>query len=298
MERDIAAEAPALAFREVRARSRRRDFVDGLLKNKGALAGLIVLILLILAAIFAPLITRYDPIVIDPPKRTQPPSRDHWMGTDAFGRDIYTRVVYGARVSLPVGLIAVGIAASVGAVLGLISGYYGRWADGIIMRVIDIMLAFPNIMLALVIVAILGPSIRNVMIAVGVGEIPRYTRLIRGQVLSARELLYVEAAKVIGVPTSKIMFRHILPNVVSPVVVLATLSVGSAILAAAGLSFLGLGAQPPRPEWGSMLADGRNFLRSHWWVATMPGVAIAITVLSINMFGDGLRDILDPRMRS
>ena len=291
MDQRVAAGAPTLAVPAVRVRSRRRDFVRGLMRNKGALAGLIVLILLILAAIFAPLITTYDPIVIDPPNRTAPPSRDHWLGTDGFGRDIYTRIVYGARVSLPVGLIAVSIAATVGAVLGLIAGYYGRFADAIIMRVIDVMLA-------LVIVAILGPSIRNVMIAVGIGEIPRYTRLIRGQVLSARELLYVEAAKVIGVPTSKIMFRHILPNVVSPVIVLATLSVGSAILAAAGLSFLGLGAQPPRPEWGSMLADGRQFLSSHWWVATMPGIAIAITVLSINMFGDGLRDILDPRIRT
>ena len=298
MEQNVAVGTPALPLRAFQTRSRRQEFVQGLVRNKGALAGLIILLLLILAAIFAPLITTYDPIKIDPPSRTLPPSRDHWMGTDAFGRDIYTRVVYGARVSLPVGLIAVSIAATVGAILGLVAGYYGRWADGIIMRVIDVMLAFPNIMLALVIVAILGPSIRNVMIAVGIGEIPRYTRLIRGQVLSARELLYVEAAKVVGVPTSKIMYRHILPNVVSPVVVLATLSVGSAILAAAGLSFLGLGAQPPRPEWGAMLADGRSFLSSHWWVATMPGIAIAITVLSINMFGDGLRDILDPRVRS
>lgn len=298
MEQKVAVGAPPVSLPVVQARSRRKDFVHGLMRNKGALAGLIILILLILAAIFAPLITTYDPIVIDPPSRTQPPSREHWLGTDGFGRDIYTRIVYGARVSLPVGLIAVSIAATAGAILGLIAGYYGRFADAIIMRVIDIMLAFPNIMLALVIVAILGPSIRNVMIAVGIGEIPRYTRLIRGQVLSARELLYVEAAKVIGVPTSKIMFRHILPNVVSPVIVLATLSVGSAILAAAGLSFLGLGAQPPRPEWGAMLADGRQFLRSHWWVATMPGIAIAITVLSINMFGDGLRDILDPRIRT
>ncbi len=298
MEQKVAVGAPALQVRSFQTRSRRREFLDGLISNKGALAGLIILLLLILAAIFAPLITTYDPIKIDPPSRTLPPSRDHWMGTDGFGRDIYTRVVYGARVSLPVGLIAVGIAATVGAILGLIAGYYGRWADGIIMRIIDVLLAFPNIMLALVIVAILGPSIRNVMIAVGIGEIPRYTRLIRGQVLSARELLYVEAAKVVGVGTPTILYRHILPNVVSPVVVLATLSVGSAILAAAGLSFLGLGAQPPRPEWGAMLADGRQFLRSHWWVASMPGVAIAMTVLSINMFGDGLRDILDPRTRS
>jgi peptide/nickel transport system permease protein len=297
MERNIALGAPAIPLQTVKPRTRRSEFVHGLLRNKGALAGLTIILLLILAAIFAPLITTYDPIVINPPERTLPPSRDHWMGTDAFGRDIYTRIVYGARVSLPVGLIAVSIAASVGAVLGLVAGYYGKFVDGVVMRIIDIMLAFPNIMLALVVVAILGPSIRNVMIAVGIGEIPRYTRLIRGQVLSAREYLYVEAAKVVGVPTRKILFRHILPNVVSPVIVLGTLSVGSAILAAAGLSFLGLGAQPPRPEWGSMLADGRQFLRSHWWVATMPGIAIALTVLSINMFGDGLRDILDPRIR-
>ncbi|HEX5164213.1 MAG TPA: ABC transporter permease [Thermomicrobiales bacterium] len=300
MERDLTAGAgaPTLSLGTVKPRSRSREILRGLVRNKGALAGLIILIVMILGAVFAPLITTYDPIKIDPPSRTLPPSRDHWLGTDAFGRDIYTRIVYGGRVSLPVGLIAVAIAASVGALLGLIAGYYGRWADGIIMRLIDILLAFPNIMLALIIVAILGPNIRNVMIAVGVGAIPAYTRLIRGQVLSARELLYVEAAKVIGVPTSKIMYRHILPNVVSPVIVLGTLSVGTAILAAAGLSFLGLGAQPPRPEWGSMLADGRQFLRSHWWVATMPGMAIALTVLSINMFGDGLRDILDPRIRS
>jgi peptide/nickel transport system permease protein len=297
MSQEVAVGAPSVPLRVTEVRSRRKDFVFGLLRNKGALAGLIILIILILAAIFAPQITRYDPIVINPPERTQPPSREHWLGTDAFGRDIYTRVVYGARVSLPVGLIAVSIAASVGAVLGLVAGYYGKYIDAIIMRIIDIMLAFPNIMLALVIVAILGPSIRNVMIAVGIGEIPRYTRLVRGQVLSAREFLYVEAARVVGVPTPKILFRHILPNVVSPVVVLGTLSVGTAILAAAGLSFLGLGAQPPRPEWGAMLADGRQFLRSHWWVATMPGLAIAVTVLSINMFGDGLRDILDPRIR-
>ena len=297
MEREVAAGTPPLQLRAVQTRSRGREIVNGLLRNKGALAGLTILVLMVLAAIFAPLITRYDPIVIDPPQRTQPPSRDHFLGTDAFGRDIYTRVVYGARVSLPVGLIAVSIAASIGAILGLIAGYYGRFADAIIMRLIDILLAFPNIMLALIIVAILGPNIRNVMIAVGIGAIPSYTRLIRGQVLSARELLYVEAARVVGVPTSKIMYRHILPNVVSPVIVLGTLSVGSAILAAAGLSFLGLGAQPPRPEWGAMLADGRQFLNSHWWVATMPGLAIALTVLSINMFGDGLRDILDPRIR-
>ncbi|HUG14439.1 MAG TPA: ABC transporter permease [Thermomicrobiales bacterium] len=282
----------------VKPRSRRREFTNSLVKNKGALIGLIILLILILAALSAPLITRYDPIEIDPPSRLLSPNRQHWFGTDVFGRDIYTRVIYGARISLPVGLIAVAISAIIGTTLGMIGGYYGKLVDGIIMRIVDIMLAFPNIMLALVVVAILGPNIRNVMIAVGIGGIPQYTRLVRGSVLSARELLYVEAARVVGVPEMKILFRHVLPNVIGPSVVLSTLSVGTAILAAAGLSFLGLGAQPPEPEWGSMLADGRRFLNTHWWVTTMPGVAIAITVLAVNMFGDGLRDILDPRLRT
>jgi peptide/nickel transport system permease protein len=258
VERTIPGGASVFQTESLHPSSRWRDFVHSLLQNKGAVIGLCLLALLILAAIFAPLITRYDPIKINPIDRTQPPSREHWLGTDQFGRDIYTRIVYGARISLPVGLIAVSIAAVTGGILGLIAGY---------------------------------------LIAVGVGEIPRYTRLIRSSVLSAREHLYVDAARVVGVPTPKLLFRHILPNVVGPVVVLSTLSVGSAILAAAGLSFLGLGSQPPDPEWGTMLADGRQFLRSHWWVSTMPGVAIALTVLAVNMAGDGLRDILDPRLR-
>jgi peptide/nickel transport system permease protein len=297
VERTIATGTSVFQAEARQTMSRRREFLRSLLKNKGAVIGLVILGVLVLAAIFAPVITRYDPIKINPPERTLPPSREHWMGTDAFGRDIYTRIVYGARISLPVGLIAVSIAAVSGGILGLIAGYYGKFIDAVIMRIIDIMLAFPGIMLALVVVAILGASLQNVMIAVGIGEIPRYTRLIRSSVLSAREMLYVDAARVVGVPTGKLMFRHILPNVVGPVIVLSTLSVGSAILAAAGLSFLGLGAQPPDPEWGTMLADGRQYLRSHWWVSTMPGVAIAITVLSVNMAGDGLRDILDPRLR-
>jgi peptide/nickel transport system permease protein len=189
------------------------------------------------------------------------------------------------------------ISATVGIALGLISGYYGRLVDGIIMRLIDVMLAFPGILLALVVVAVLGPNLRNVMIAVGIGGIPRYTRLVRGSVLASRELLYVESARVVGVPDRILLVRHILPNVVAPAVVLSTLSVGTAILSAAGLSFLGLGAQPPEPEWGAMLADGRQFLRTSPWVTTVPGVAIMVTVLSVNLFGDGLRDVLDPRTR-
>ena len=296
---DFAADSrQTLAMHATKPRSQGREFWIGIRRSKGALIGLTILGLLILAAIFAPVITSFDPIAIDPPKRLQPPSSEHWLGTDHFGRDIFTRVVYGARISLPVGLIAVTIAAVAGALFGLIAGYYGKFIDAFIMRVMDVMLAFPGIMLALLVVAILGPSLRNVMIAVGIGSIPRFTRLIRGSVLSARENVYVEAAKVIGAPDSVILYRHILPNVISPVIVLATLSVGTAILSAAGLSFLGLGAQPPDPEWGAMLADGRQFLRSQWWVSTMPGIAIALTVLSVNLAGDGLRDVLDPRMRN
>lgn len=286
-----------LQSRAVQLRGRRHDLINGLVKNRGAVIGLSILCILGLVALLAPVITQYDPIVINPPDRLQGPSGEHWLGTDPFGRDLYTRLVYGARISLPVGLIAVAISAVFGIALGLVSGYYRRLVDGIIMRLIDIMLAFPGILLALVVVAVLGPNLRNVMIAVGIGGIPRYTRLVRGSVLASRELLYVEAARVIGVPDSTLMFRHILPNVVAPAVVLSTLSVGTAILSAAGLSFLGLGAQPPEPEWGAMLADGRQFLRTSPWVTTVPGVAIMLTVLSVNLFGDGLRDVLDPRTR-
>lgn len=297
MQRSLPAGAALLRAEAATTPNHRRGLFRDLLRNSGAVIGVALLLVVIGAAVAAPYITRYDPIKINPPDRIQAPSREHWLGTDQFGRDIFTRVVYGARISLPVGLIAVVIASLVGTLLGLLAGYYGRFLDAIVMRLIDTMLAFPGILLALVVVAILGASLPNVMIAVGVGEIPRYTRLVRGSVLSAREALYVDAARVTGVRDATILYRHILPNVVGPIVVLATLSVGTAILAAAGLSFLGLGAQPPRPEWGSMLADGRQFLSSQWWIATMPGLAIALTVLAVNMAGDGLRDVLDPRLR-
>lgn len=294
----IAASSTPLETQVVRVRSRSHDFFHGLRQNTGAVIGLVTLAVLILIALLAPVITQYDPIIINPPDRLQSPSMDHWLGTDPFGRDLYTRVVYGARISLPIGIIAVVISASFGIALGLVSGYYRGVTDSIIMRLIDVMLAFPGILLALVVVAILGPNLRNVMIAVGIGGIPRYTRLVRGSVLASRELQYVEAARVVGVPDHTLLIRHILPNVIAPAVILSTLSVGSAIISAAGLSFLGLGAQPPTPEWGAMLADGRQFLRTDPWVTTVPGIAIMLTVLSVNLFGDGLRDILDPRFRT
>jgi ABC-type dipeptide/oligopeptide/nickel transport system permease subunit len=269
-----------------------------LAKSKGATAGLVILVLLVLIAIFAPLLAPFNPIQIDPTHYLFSPGSPYFFGTDQYGRDVFSRVLFGARVSLVIGLISVGIASVIGVTVGLISGYYGGWVDSLLMRIIDVMLAFPGILLALGIVSMLGPSLRNVMIAVGISAIPTYARLTRGSVLSARRELYVDAAHVIGVPDRLILTRHILPNVIAPLIVAATLGVGSAILWAAALSFLGLGAQPPTAEWGRMLSDGRAYLRDQWWIATFPGLAIMITVLAMNMLGDGLRDALDPRLNN
>lgn len=290
------AERPA-ELQRVKQTPRWREFVRRLSRSKGAIAGVVILALLTLVAIVAPFIAPYNPIKTDPAYYLYSPGYPYWFGTDEYGRDVFSRVLYGARISLVIGFISVGIATSIGVTIGLVSGYYGRWVDSVLMRIIDVMLAFPGILLALGIVSMLGPNLRNVMIAVGISAIPTYARLTRGSVLSAREALYVEAARVIGAPDRIILRRHILPNVVAPVIVAATLGAGGAILAAASLSFLGLGAQPPTAEWGRMLADGRQFLRDQWWIATFPGLAIMATVLAMNMLGDGLRDALDPRLK-
>ncbi len=266
-------------------------------KNKGAMLGLTILVFLILIALSAPLIAPYNPLKVQARKALQPPGPEFWFGTDQYGRDVLSRTIYGARISLAVGLISVSIAAVCGLIIGLIAGYYGGIIDSILMRLIDIMLAFPGILLALAIVSILGPSLANLMIAVGVSSIPAYARLVRGSVLSAKQNLYVEAARVVGCGSGTILFRHILPNVAAPVIVLCTLGMGIAILWAAALSFLGLGSQPPTPEWGRMLSEGRSYLREHWWISTAPGMAILVTVLAMNLFGDGLRDALDPRLK-
>jgi peptide/nickel transport system permease protein len=260
-------------------------------------AGASVLILLSIVALTAPLISPEEPNQIAPREALRTPSRDHLFGTDQYGRDNFSRVLYGARLSRLVGFISVSIAVVAGTLVGLIAGYYGRWVDSILMRLIDIMLAFPGILLALALVSVLGPSLRNLMIAVGISSVPTYARLVRGSVLSAKENVYVEAARVIGCTDVAVMRRHVLPNVVAPIIVVATLGVAAAILWAAALSFLGLGSQPPTPEWGRMLSEGRNFLREQWWIATFPGLAIMITVLSMNLLGDGLRDVLDPRQQ-
>jgi len=255
------------------------------------------MIIILLITIFAPLIAPHDPDDIIAERRL-PPSRQYIMGTDEIGRDTFSRVIYGGRVSLRVGFLAVLIGAFIGTLFGMIAGYFGGWIDAVIMRITDVLLAFPGILLALVIVAILGPSINHAMIAVGVEFIPAFVRTVRGAALSVKEEDYVLAARAIGAKPNRIIRRHILPNMVSTVIVLGTLAVGIAILATAGLSFLGLGAQPPTAEWGTMLADARSYLRESPHLVIFPGVTIMIVVLALNLLGDGLRELLDPRLRT
>lgn len=282
-----AARAPGTPWARALPRVRR---------HKGAMIGLALVLMLVAVALGANLLAPQSPTKIDIVQALRGPDRQHWMGTDQYGRDVYSRVIHGSSISLVVGFISVGIAAIAGTTVGLVAGFYGGRVDGVLMRVIDVMLAFPGILLALAIVSVLGPSLRNLMIAVGISGIPFYARLVRGSVLVAKEQLYVEAARVVGVPIPVILLRHILPNIVAPIIVAATLGMGGAILAAAALSFIGLGSQPPTPEWGRMLSEGRDYLRDAWWISTFPGVAIMLTVLGVNMLGDGLRDVLDPRL--
>jgi peptide/nickel transport system permease protein len=256
-----------------------------------------VVVLVILLAVLAPLIAPYDPIRINSSRALEGPSLERPLGTDHLGRDILSRLLYGGQVSLRIGLISVGISLTCGLMLGLLAGFYGGAVDMVVMRLIDVVLAFPNILLALAVIAILGPGLTNVMIAVGVSYIPHYTRVVRSSVLSIKTATYVDAARVAGCSDLRIIVLHILPNAVSSVIVVGTLGVATAILVAAGLSFLGLGVQPPTPEWGSMVSAGRDYLRNNWWVSTFPGVTIMITVLSINLLGDGLREALDPKLK-
>jgi len=268
-----------------------------LLRNRSALVGGTILALIVLAALAAPLISPYDPIKSNQRLSLVPPSVEHLMGTDRFGRDILSRVIWAGQTSLPIGLVSVAIGVLVGVSLGLAAGFYGGWIDALSMRLVDLLLAFPGILLALAIIAILGGSLTNLMVAVGIASIPEYVRITRGAVLSIKEREFVLAARVVGCHGPAIMVRHILPNVLAPLIVLATLGTASAIITAAALSFLGLGIKPPTPEWGNMLAEGREFLQRAPWVAFFPGAAIMATVLSINLLGDGLRDVLDPRLR-
>ncbi|GAA4128935.1 ABC transporter permease subunit [Aminobacter aganoensis] len=284
-------------------RARLAEFWYYFSENRGAVIGLVFFIFLVLLAIFAPLIAPHDPTqqyrdaVLVPPVWQEGGRADFLLGTDAVGRDMLSRLIFGTQFSLFVGVIVTTLSLVVGVVFGVIAGYFRGWVDTAIMRVMDIILAFPSLLLALVLVAILGPGLVNAMIAISLVYQPHFVRLARAAVMSEKTRDYVVAAKVAGAGHARLMFKTILPNCMAPLIVQATLSFSSAILDAAALGFLGMGAQPPTPEWGTMLAEAREFIQSKWWVVTLPGVAILITVLAINLMGDGLRDALDPKLK-
>lgn len=275
-----------------------RRVLSSLTDDRLAVAGLVVLGGLIAAAVLGDLLAPFDPTQTDLSRRLLPPGPQHPFGTDDFGRDVLSRVLLGARVSLQVGFVAVGVALSAGVPIGLVAGFRGGWVDDVLMRLMDVLFSFPAILLAITILAILGPGAVNAMIAVGVVYTPIFARITRGSVLSVREELYVDAARSLGAGDLRLMRLHVLPNVMGPIIVQTSLSLAFAILSEAALSFLGLGVQPPTPSWGRMLAEGRGFMQQAWWMALFPGLAILLTVLSFNLVGDALRDALDPRQRS
>lgn len=271
-----------------------------LTRNKLQLASLIIIILLVLIAVFAPVIAPYPGHAIsetNPDDKLLPPSAQYWFGTDELGRDMLSRVIYGTRISLQTALIAVGLALLIGVPLGAIAGGLGGVVDEIIMRITDVFLSFPPLLLAIAIAAFLGPNLRNAMLAIAISWWPWYTRIIRGQAVSIRERQFVRAARAIGTPKSSIIFKHILPNTFAPVIVQASMDIGGVILTIASLSFLGLGAQPPTPEWGLLISTSRTYFLNAWWYSTFPGIAIFITVLVFNLIGDGFREVLDPKTR-
>lgn len=267
------------------------------IKNKLAVGGAIVIIVLSLAAIFSPLLSRYDPNEINLDEIYQPPSLRHPFGTDMNGRDVFARVLYGARISMSVGFISSGLAGLIGVIIGALAGFFGGKIDNILMRFVDLVLCIPSFFLLLMVIAMLEPNIYNVMIVIAITSWPGLARLVRAEVLSVRERDYVQAAIALGIGRWRIIWRHIIPNVMAPVFVAVTLGVAAAILVESGLSFLGLGVQPPTPSWGNILAQGRSVMQFAWWMTLFPGLAIFVTVLGYNLVGEGLRDALDPRLR-
>ncbi|MEC0369406.1 nickel transporter permease [Paenibacillus chibensis] len=275
-----------------------RDAWRAFRKNKTAMIGLFIIVVFIIIAVIAPAVAPFgykDQQLMD---RLKPPSSTHWFGTDDLGRDLFSRVLYGARISLWVGFFSVIASIIMGTALGIIAGYFGRWADMIISRLFDILLAFPSILLAIAIVAILGPSLQNALYAIAIVNIPTYGRLVRAKVLSLKNEEYITSARAIGMKNMRILISHILPNSLTPIIVQGTLGIATAIIEAAALGFLGLGAQPPEPEWGKMLSDSRQFIQKAPWTVVFPGVSIMLTVLGFNLLGDGLRDVLDPKMKN
>jgi len=265
--------------------------------NKLSVIGLAIVIIMIVIPISAPLLATHDPTYIDYKAVLEPPGNDHFFGTDDLGRDVFSRVVWGGRESLRVGFLGITIAMVGALILGVSTGYAGGLIDDITQRIVEVFMAFPTILLLLSIVAALGPSLTTILIALGISSIPRFSRLVRGSVLSVKNTEYVTAARVIGAKDVRIMTRYIMPNMLGPILVYTTLGLGGAIMMTAGLSYIGLGAQPPSPEWGAMLNYGRSYLRTAWWMSIYPGLAVFIIVLCINVFGDGLRDALDPKTR-
>jgi peptide/nickel transport system permease protein len=264
-------------------------------RNPLTLLGIATLMLVFVLCLIGPTLAPYDPVTQDMSAVLQAPSLKHWMGTDALGRDVLSRVLVGTRYSVPTGIVVVTIAMGLGLLIGAPAGFVGGWTDEILMRFTDLFLAFPALILAMAIAGALGPSLPNALAAIAIAWWPAYARLVRGQVMAARSSQYVEAARCVGASPSRILCLHILPNCIGPLIVQATLDLGSVILTAAGLSFIGFGAQPPLPEWGAMINSGRLYIASHWWVATFPGLAVLGCVMGFNLLGDGLRDMLDPR---
>ncbi|MEC0170604.1 nickel transporter permease [Paenibacillus graminis] len=275
-----------------------RDAWKAFRKNKTAMLGLCIIVFFVLIALLAPLIAPYGFKEQELVNRLKAPSADHWFGTDDLGRDMFTRIIYGARISLWVGFFAVIGSIIAGTFLGILAGFYGKWMDMLISRLFDILLAFPSILLAIAIVAILGPSLQNALYAIAIVNIPTYGRLVRAKVLSLKSEEYITAARAIGMTNTRILLTHILPNSLTPIIVQGTLGIATAIIEAAALGFLGLGAQPPDPEWGKMLSDSRQFIQKAPWTVVFPGLSIMLTVLGFNLMGDGLRDVLDPRMKN
>lgn len=267
-----------------------------LIKNRMAFAGLVFICVIIIFAVFAPLIATWDPAKVDSSSVLMPPSKDHILGTDTLGRDIFSRIVYGSRISLSIGFIAVGIAVLIGVFFGSIAGYYGGSIDTVIMRFVDIMLCFPTLFLILAVIAVLEPSILNIMVIIGLTSWMGVARLVRAEILTLKTRDYIAASKVMGAHDVWIITRHLIPNAIGPVIVSATLGIGGAILTESALSFLGIGVQPPTPSWGNILMDGKSTLGVAWWLTIFPGVFILLTVLAYNLLGEGLRDLLEPRL--
>ena len=266
-------------------------------RNRAAIIGGVIVLLFVAIAILAPLIVPYNPDEGDLTKRLSPPGREYLLGTDALGRDLLSRVIYGARISLQIQIVSVAIALAIGTLLGMLGGYYGGKLDHLIMRFMDILLAFPGIFLAISIIAVLGPGLLNLMLAAGIYSIPQFARIVRGSIITLKEKEFVEAARAVGESDSNILFRYLLPNSMAPIIIQTTLRMATVLLTASGLSFLGLGVQPPTAEWGAMLSNARGYLITAPHVAMVPGLAIMLVVMGFNLFGDGLRDSLDPRLR-